>query len=340
MAYVVSDEEKAPTLGELRASLSEGLPDYMLPSALVVLEALPLTAHGKVDRRALPAPEASRPELAGGYVAPRTGLEQFLADLWRDVLKVERIGVQDNFFELGGNSISGAVLINRLQQELAEIVHVVVIFDAPTIEEFAAYLLSQHRPAVLRRLGPDAAGLGDGIGVAGMAGETERIGEEKVAQLRHLIEPLAPLASPPAERNPPAVFVLSPPRSGSTLLRVMLGGHPRLFAPPELELLSFNTLAERRAAFSGRDSFWLEGVIRAVMEIRGCGAEEARPSSKTARTGTSRRSSSTACCRKSWATGCWWIRLLPTRSIRRSCGGPRRASRERAMSTWFAIRTG
>ncbi|HKV11775.1 MAG TPA: amino acid adenylation domain-containing protein, partial [Thermoanaerobaculia bacterium] len=77
-------------------------------------------------------------------------------------------------------------------------------------------------------------------------------------------------------KNPPAVFVLSPPRSGSTLLRVMLGGHPALFAPPELELLNFDTLSERRDAFPGRDAFRLEGLLRAVMEARGCGADEAR----------------------------------------------------------------
>ena len=86
-----------------------------------------------------------------------------------------------------------------------------------------------------------------------------------------------PLAAPaPAAKNRRAIFVLSPPRSGSTLLRVMLGGHPRLFSPPELELLGFGTLAERRDAFPGRDSFWLEGALRAVMEIRRCGPDEAR----------------------------------------------------------------
>jgi|GEM_PF-4086968 len=77
-------------------------------------------------------------------------------------------------------------------------------------------------------------------------------------------------------KNPPAVFVLSPPRSGSTLLRVMLGGHPELFAPPELELLSFKTLAERKAAFGTRNSFWLEGAVRAVMQLQNCGAEAAK----------------------------------------------------------------
>jgi amino acid adenylation domain-containing protein len=77
-------------------------------------------------------------------------------------------------------------------------------------------------------------------------------------------------------KYPSPIFILSPPRSGSTLLRVMLAGHPRLFAPQELELLSFDTLQDRRATFTGRNSFWLEGSIRAVMEIKGCDAEPAR----------------------------------------------------------------
>src|SRR6185369_5582763 len=106
--------------------------------------------------------------------------------------------------------------------------------------------------------------------------EVDRVSEERVAELRRWVRPLSPaLPEDGLPKNPRAVFVLSPPRSGSTLLRVMLGGHPRLFAPPELELLSFRTMPERRAAFSGRDRFWLEGAIRAVMEARGCGAEEA-----------------------------------------------------------------
>src|SRR5262249_49187452 len=77
-------------------------------------------------------------------------------------------------------------------------------------------------------------------------------------------------------RNRPSVFVLSPPRSGTTLLRVLLGGHPHLFAPPELELLTFATLQERKAAFAGRDSFWLEGSLRALMEIHHCDAAHAQ----------------------------------------------------------------
>ncbi|HEX3551675.1 MAG TPA: condensation domain-containing protein, partial [Thermoanaerobaculia bacterium] len=269
VAWVVPAAGEAPSLSDLRSFLAQSLPDYMLLSALVLLDSLPLTANGKIDRRALPAPEAQRLDEAG-HVAPRTPLEAFVAGLWREVLKIEQVGISDDFFELGGNSISGAVLINRLQQELSEIVQVVVIFDHPTVESLTAYLAAEHPAAVVRRLGTDAAGRPlEGADLA------ERIDERKLARFRELVQPLAPMPLP-AQKNRRAVFVLSPPRSGSTLLRVMLGGHPKLFAPPELELLSFNTLRERSAAFSGRDSFWLEGAIRAVMEVRGCGPEEAR----------------------------------------------------------------
>ncbi|HYX24955.1 MAG TPA: amino acid adenylation domain-containing protein, partial [Thermoanaerobaculia bacterium] len=240
----------------------------MLPSALVLLDALPLTANGKIDRRALPAPEKERPDVAG-FVAPRTELEAFVAGLWREVLKVERVGAHDDFFELGGNSITGAVLINRLQQDLGEIVQVVMIFDHSTVETLSSYLAKEHSEAVMRLLGSDAAGQPSEGPVS-----AERVDDTKLASFLELFQPPSMPAAP--RKNRRAVFVLSPPRSGSTLLRVMLGGHPELFAPPELELLSFKTLRERSAAFSGRDSFWLEGVIRAVMEIRGCSVEEAR----------------------------------------------------------------
>ena len=97
--------------------------------------------------------------------------------------------------------------------------------------------------------------------------------------MRQLIVPLPPHVQSEAgqqEKNPRAIFVLAPPRSGTTLLRVMLAGHPQLFAAAELQLLGFNTLTERRAAFSGKYSLWLEGTIRAVMQIQGCDADQAK----------------------------------------------------------------
>jgi len=102
-AYVVGARGTAVDIGELRARLKQTLPDYMIPSAFVVLEALPLTPNGKIDRRALPAPEMQT--ASSGYVAPRTATEQVLASIWCEVLKVERVGIEDNFFALGGHSL-------------------------------------------------------------------------------------------------------------------------------------------------------------------------------------------------------------------------------------------
>ncbi|HWW75721.1 MAG TPA: amino acid adenylation domain-containing protein, partial [Pyrinomonadaceae bacterium] len=282
VAYLTSAGESAaaPPVDELRAFLRGKLPDYMIPAAFVFLDALPVSPNGKVDRRQLPAPGHERPAFETDYVAPRDAVEEMLAGMWRETLGVERIGVRDDFFGLGGDSIKGAVFINSLQSRLDDIVHVVTIFNAPTVEQLADYLRGQHADALARAglVSPaHAADNGNGHGAPAPA---RRVTAEQLAHMRRLIRPLPARdgdgrgESPDAEsrRNPPAVFVLSPPRSGSTLFRVMLAGHPELFSPPELELLSFNTLAERRTAFSGADSFWLEGALRALMEVRRCDA--------------------------------------------------------------------
>ncbi|HET9226022.1 MAG TPA: amino acid adenylation domain-containing protein, partial [Thermoanaerobaculia bacterium] len=266
VAYLVAERE-LPS-GELRERLKAKLPEYMVPAAFVTLPALPLTSNGKVDRKALAAPEAVSVQ-KGERTAPRTALERFLADLWQGSLGSDEVGIEDDFFELGGNSISGAILINRLQEALDEIVQVVVIFDAPNVGRMAAYLIENHAEAVARVWGEESLG-----GAAVSRRQAERVDEARVEQMRALVRPLPSLESK-GPKNPPAVFVLAPPRSGTTLMRVMLGGHSRLFAPPELELLSYNTLAERKATYAGRDAFWLEGLVRAVMEIRSCTAEEA-----------------------------------------------------------------
>ncbi len=275
VAYVTRSGAEEPVPAALRALLARSLPDYMIPAAWVVLDELPLSPNGKVDRKALShiAPERTAGE-AVEKVVPRTEMERALAALWSEVLALpaDGLGIHDNFFELGGNSITGAIFINRLQQALGEIVHVVAIFDAPTLAALAASLVKDYPEAVARVWGPESLGEA-GAGVLAQAARP--LDEERLAEVRSLIRTLAP-ARITAPKNPPALFVLSPPRSGSTLLRVMLGGHPGLFAPPELELLNFNTLAERRDAFAGRDAFRLEGLLRAVMEIRGQGPDDAR----------------------------------------------------------------
>ena len=116
VAYVAGREGTTPAAGELRAALQAHLPDYMLPSAFVTLDALPLTANGKVDRKALPAPDLGALQ-AHRYVAPRTATEAALCRIWAQTLGLERVGVEDNFFELGGHSLLAVQVISRIRRD-------------------------------------------------------------------------------------------------------------------------------------------------------------------------------------------------------------------------------
>ena len=125
---------------ELRRHLEERLPDFMIPAAFVLLEEMPHTPSGKVDRQALPAPEAVRPELLTSYLAPRTAAEQTLTEIWSEVLGIERVGVDDNFFELGGHSMLGTQVISRVRRSFATQVPLKTLFERPTIAELAESL--------------------------------------------------------------------------------------------------------------------------------------------------------------------------------------------------------
>ncbi|MCP4659783.1 MAG: amino acid adenylation domain-containing protein, partial [bacterium] len=148
VAYLVVEGETAPAAPELRDALKAALPDYMVPSALVVLEALPLTPNGKVDRAALPAPERSAPESA--FVAPRDPIEELLAEIWAAVLghgapDRERVGVDDNFFELGGHSLLATQVASRIREAFAVELPLQRLFEAPTIAELAEVLRGLRR---------------------------------------------------------------------------------------------------------------------------------------------------------------------------------------------------
>jgi acyl carrier protein len=130
----------------LRAFLKERLPDHMVPSSFVVLDKMPLTASGKIDRRALPAPEQGRPELDRAYVAPRTALEELIAVAWQKVLRVEKVGVYDDFFELGGDSLKAVQLTAQLRRSLGIEISTVSFFDKTTVSDIAEALrLSSSR---------------------------------------------------------------------------------------------------------------------------------------------------------------------------------------------------
>ncbi|MEW6738144.1 MAG: phosphopantetheine-binding protein, partial [Acidobacteriota bacterium] len=121
------------SINELRSYLKEKLPDYMLPSAYVFVDSLPLTPSGKVDRRALPVPDYYRQDISDSYVAPRNAIEEVIAGIWAEALKLERVGVEDNFFELGGHSLLATQVISRIRDIFQVVLPLRNIFESPTV---------------------------------------------------------------------------------------------------------------------------------------------------------------------------------------------------------------
>jgi acyl carrier protein len=136
---------------ELREHLRRSLPEYMVPAAYVALEALPLTPNGKLDRKALPAPEHAAEAVR--YVAPRTEAEEVLAEIWAEVLGVERVGVHDSFFDLGGHSLLIMRLLARIRDTLDLRISIRTVFSMPTLEAMAG--------EIERRLYEDIAGMSE-----------------------------------------------------------------------------------------------------------------------------------------------------------------------------------
>ncbi|HEX8695435.1 MAG TPA: amino acid adenylation domain-containing protein, partial [Longimicrobium sp.] len=143
VAYVVAGESAMVTPAELRAHLKGRLPEYMVPSAVVVLESLPLTPSGKVARRALPAPDFASEE--GRHVAPRTPIEEVLAGIWAEVLRLERVGVEESFFELGGHSLLGTRVVSRVRQVFGVELPLRALFEGPTVAELAVRVEEMRR---------------------------------------------------------------------------------------------------------------------------------------------------------------------------------------------------
>ena len=137
VAYAVPSMAPGPEVAALRAYLQERLPAHMVPSALVVLEALPLTPNGKVDLRALPAPEASALDASPDYEAPASSLEETLASVWAQVLRVERVGRKDDFFGLGGHSLLATQVVARLRAVLGVEVPLRALFESSSLQGFA-----------------------------------------------------------------------------------------------------------------------------------------------------------------------------------------------------------
>jgi amino acid adenylation domain-containing protein len=190
VAYIVPPDGHQPSVRDLRAYLKEKLPEYMVPAALVTMEALPLTPNGKVDRRALRAPEWAKPHLRQEYVAPRSDIEKQLTEIWSAVLGVSQIGIYDNFFELGGHSLLATQVISRVRDTFHADLSLRRIFELPTVADLAVALVE---------------------------GQARQTGEEEVARLLREVEQMsesdarAMLTQAGATKAPPSG---STPRSG------------------------------------------------------------------------------------------------------------------------------
>ena len=169
VAYLIPAKESAPSVNMLRGTLQERLPDYMIPTLFVFLDAFPLTPNGKIDRRALPVPDEDRAEDV--HVPPRTPIEQKLTEIWTETLGLERIGVHHNFFECGGHSLLATQVTFRIRQSFGVDLPVRALFESPTVAGLAEAIVAKQLEHV------------EDNALERILDEAERLSEEEVAQL-------------------------------------------------------------------------------------------------------------------------------------------------------------
>jgi acyl-coenzyme A synthetase/AMP-(fatty) acid ligase/acyl carrier protein len=143
VAYVVPADDRALDKEQLRRLVKSKLPPFMVPSTFVALDTLPVTPNGKLDRASLPAPDGARPDLERPYAAPQSPVEEALASIWREVLGVDRVGIDDDFFDLGGHSLLAVKMLARVQDTLGLNPPLGLLFDHSTIRELARALTAE-----------------------------------------------------------------------------------------------------------------------------------------------------------------------------------------------------
>jgi amino acid adenylation domain-containing protein len=255
IAYIRMEKDQQLFSDEIRTYLGSKLPKYMCPSWFVQVNRFPLTINGKIDRKNLPSPTndvipIKRVRIDGSH---EDDLLVTIRSVWEEILGISHIKEVDDFFELGGDSIRAALAVNRLQESLGQVLYVAGVFEHSVLDDYVGYIQRQYRSEF----------------------SSHKVVERDFEKFEKIIDQSVNRFGVSGQKNPAAMFVLSPPRSGSTLLRVLLGGHPKIFSPPELELLRFRTLKTRTSGFSQATAFYLEGLVRALMELRNWSADEA-----------------------------------------------------------------
>ncbi|HEX5708242.1 MAG TPA: amino acid adenylation domain-containing protein, partial [Pyrinomonadaceae bacterium] len=237
VSYIVTRPGLTPTPGELRQRLKEQLPEYMIPSAFVILDEMPLTPNGKVNRAALPEPEGARPEMENAYLAPRTPVEEELADIWANLLGLRRVGVSDNFFDLGGHSLLATQVVSRVREVFGMEMSVRALFEAPTVAELAARIAMTLRTEEVIAPADDA---GDERAAPLQANVYE--GEELVERVELFRQAAQEFVAPP---------ILPVPRGGAL---------PLSFAQQRLWFL--HQLAPESSAYNILGGMRLQGALK------------------------------------------------------------------------------
>ena len=171
VAYLVPNNGFASSVSQLRSFLEDRLPDYMAPSAFVFLDTLPLNPNGKLDRRALPAPAPTRPELDTLFVAPRTSVEETLVRIWAEVLGLDQVGIHDNFLDVGGHSLKATQIISRVIDRFRVELPVKSLLEAPTVAEMAVVITQNQAKKAEKE------------DVSRMLAELEALSDEEAQQL-------------------------------------------------------------------------------------------------------------------------------------------------------------
>lgn len=269
-SVVVAREGAGLNSAALLVWLADRVPYSMIPRPIVFLTRIP-RVNGKLRRSELAAliPPTPQPD----DLDSRTALQKALASVWCRVLGLDRLSLDDDFFALGGDSLRAAALVAELSETTSDIIYASSVFNAPTVRTYARHL-SQHYPTAALVLGGEEV---TNSRLAPITPDDIRRFDRLVVTSRAEAYRAEPATMSPL--NPPVpriAFILSAPRSGSTLLRSMLAGHPQAFAPPELYLLAYADLASRHRAFEGPQTSQLEGLDRAFMAAWGITGDKAR----------------------------------------------------------------
>ncbi len=267
VALVLGQGAPADAAHVARQTVRQALGEGKLPSAVHVLPRLPRSAGGKLLRSAL-AKQVAQASPVAVAPAPKSKIVAWISEIWAATLDLPSLSAEDDFFALGGTSLQAAHAVARMQEAMGDaILYVSSLYEAPTPARYESFLRASYPELAAVILGRQVQ--------QGIRDRQPLTAAEQDRFARSLARPDRTGAGPVTPTNGPAVFLLSAPRSGSTLLRAMLAGHPGLFAPPELYLLSHQDMADRQAWFRGPHASQLEGLPRAVMAAFGVSAADA-----------------------------------------------------------------